>query len=500
VADSNVHLQHLQNLKSNPYVGWFRHSPPLPLVGSKHVLSCSKLEELAASTCSVVLKKRRYLSTTGHRLQQYDPERMKTLHFKIKQALEELKCGSRSHNNEYYYASLKKRGYLRGGGRSDEPDLESFLQEQYKGNESITLKALTRLAFWFFDVPVETTSKCIDEQHDGASVVSDDDEDDASEMDNFDTVDGSRYQRRRTASMDQEDGADDSPRLGPIGSDATQPDKSAMYLSTQAEAYYALSAVYDSMLEERDSTSTFSPQRRHSGSMDESRLDYDITQMDIVRMNRIASRHLDVESIVRLPVRTYEPPGATSDGSLAVPVQRESAEDYIEASAAVAASNESYSAASEGDKQDTEFSWMLVPPPEPTSSFDDHSVIEHPDATSPVAAPNPATDSYSPPTSDAVPQDDVCVICLERFVQGDRMRVLPCSHSFHVGCIDRWLSGSHSFHECYTAGCPTCKKRPVVTPLPLEPNNQLPSSLDGSVPSWAFARIGDILAKDDKHF
>merc|ERR1712238_561472 len=55
---------------------------------------------------------------------------------------------------------------------------------------------------------------------------------------------------------------------------------------------------------------------------------------------------------------------------------------------------------------------------------------------------------------------DVCVICLEVFRDGDRLRVLPCDHSFHAGCIDRWLSGSHSYNECFTAGCPTCKKLP----------------------------------------
>ena len=44
------------------------------------------------------------------------------------------------------------------------------------------------------------------------------------------------------------------------------------------------------------------------GADDESsRLDYVITQMDIVRMQRNASRHLDVESIYQLPTVTYQP-------------------------------------------------------------------------------------------------------------------------------------------------------------------------------------------------
>ena len=83
-------------------------------------------------------------------------------------------------------------------------------------------------------------------------------------------------------------------------------------------------------------------------------------------------------------------------------------------------------------------------------------------------------------------EKDICVICLEHFVEGDRLRVLPCDHSFHVSCIDHWLSGSHSHDECFTAGCPTCKKRPDRQDLS-----------ESSVPSWAFTRIGNALARKD---
>ena len=89
--------------------------------------------------------------------------------------------------------------------------------------------------------------------------------------------------------------------------------------------------------------------------------------------------------------------------------------------------------------------------------------------------------------------EDTCVICLEHFVDGDRLRVLPCDHSFHVGCIDKWLSGSLSDEECFTSGCPTCKKHPV--PIYEEEGVIAEStSNDGSVPSWAFARLGGVLA------
>ncbi|PKU83348.1 RING-H2 finger protein ATL72-like [Dendrobium catenatum] len=43
-----------------------------------------------------------------------------------------------------------------------------------------------------------------------------------------------------------------------------------------------------------------------------------------------------------------------------------------------------------------------------------------------------------------------CPICLFEFTDGEKVRVLPsCNHSFHVQCIDMWLS-SHS-------SCPICR-------------------------------------------
>ncbi|CAI9098207.1 OLC1v1034816C1 [Oldenlandia corymbosa var. corymbosa] len=43
-----------------------------------------------------------------------------------------------------------------------------------------------------------------------------------------------------------------------------------------------------------------------------------------------------------------------------------------------------------------------------------------------------------------------CPVCLSAFVEGDFVRQLSgCKHSFHVGCIDRWLV-THS-------NCPVCR-------------------------------------------
>lgn len=45
---------------------------------------------------------------------------------------------------------------------------------------------------------------------------------------------------------------------------------------------------------------------------------------------------------------------------------------------------------------------------------------------------------------------DACVICLEEYVHGDKVRMLPCNHGFHVPCIDNWLSRKPF--------CPICKR------------------------------------------
>lgn len=46
-------------------------------------------------------------------------------------------------------------------------------------------------------------------------------------------------------------------------------------------------------------------------------------------------------------------------------------------------------------------------------------------------------------------EDAVCCICLAKYAEEDELRELPCSHFFHVECVDKWLN--------INALCPLCK-------------------------------------------
>jgi len=45
-----------------------------------------------------------------------------------------------------------------------------------------------------------------------------------------------------------------------------------------------------------------------------------------------------------------------------------------------------------------------------------------------------------------------CSVCLGSYESGDRLRVLPCGHRYHVECVDKWLTEQ-------SRTCPLCSKR-----------------------------------------
>jgi Ring finger domain len=569
-SSTTTQWHHLCHSKTNPYVGWFSHSPSVTSPTSKQLLSFPKiissnvvsidtlwLRDWLVDTkrCHQKYKKRRITIMKDHCFVQsksYQEDNIKSTLFRMKQMMEHRMDTTRDLNLDLLLLYKRRNGHLRGGGTPptttgrvdekheqqqyelDETTIEQYLQNQYaSANESITVKALSRIACWLLDVPLHppptsvTTSEigsCKGSQLDGieevGSILSYDDDDETTRSeysyDNYDTVSGSRL---RTNTHDIVSRNNNDMTNSDQNEHDNEPYSVGRGLSSQAEAYYALGAVYRHILAESTSNISNSEMmiRRRSDSVDEiDRLDYEITQMDIVRMNRIASRHLDVESIVRLPVLTYQLKNTINKKDISIiqtiPEDREPI--IVSSSSRRPESRDLDNDNTPSEQNDTEFSWMLVPPSQDDESFDssmDQYTITNNKNNTKLhfnhKSNSTMQDQVQESNENQSNNSDVCVICLEPFIPGDRLRVLPCTHSFHIGCIDKWLSGSHSFYDCYTAGCPTCKVRPDMVELPnsnidtttTDLSSQLHKS-DGSVPSWALARIGHILAQESQHF
>lgn len=47
---------------------------------------------------------------------------------------------------------------------------------------------------------------------------------------------------------------------------------------------------------------------------------------------------------------------------------------------------------------------------------------------------------------------ETCCICLDDYTIGDKLRILPCDHAYHVKCIDPWLLKNKRV-------CPQCRKK-----------------------------------------
>ncbi|KAJ1034452.1 hypothetical protein NDA18_001313 [Ustilago nuda] len=88
-----------------------------------------------------------------------------------------------------------------------------------------------------------------------------------------------------------------------------------------------------------------------------------------------------------------------------------------------------------------------------------HTSVKIPDEAAPATKPvNPA--SFLPPGRTYFSTDE-CAICLCDFVDGDRVRILPCGHIFHRQEVDDWLVRVKKL-------CPICK-RDITVPIPPAP-------------------------------
>ena len=205
---------------------------------------------------------------------------------------------------------------------------------------------------------------------------------------------------------------------------------------------------------------------------EENNLFRSISSIDSDEIMSLDHRHLDLEIIMKLPTMTFGDDMSSDDlGSL------DTSEGLI------SIDDNTRNAPQSGG---LEWSWIAVPKDLSESSQSIESSLLK---------------------AQVQCKYDKCVICLEEFQKGDRLRVLPCEHRFHCGCIDKWLSGSFSDENCVTSLCPICKSAPSVE------DNSGPSSIesmlsigslvelcdddsmqslnqDGSMPSWAFARLG----------
>ena len=53
---------------------------------------------------------------------------------------------------------------------------------------------------------------------------------------------------------------------------------------------------------------------------------------------------------------------------------------------------------------------------------------------------------------------ETCCICLDDYVIGDKLRILPCQHAYHMKCIDPWLLKNKRV-------CPQCRKKVSLSEL-----------------------------------
>lgn len=78
--------------------------------------------------------------------------------------------------------------------------------------------------------------------------------------------------------------------------------------------------------------------------------------------------------------------------------------------------------------------------------------------------------------------DNRCAICLSDYEVSDNLRVLGCTHHFHVDCLDRWLKNSRH--------CPLCQQD-IITATNVRgvtsPSDPIPVKTESD--SWSLFNI-----------
>lgn len=89
------------------------------------------------------------------------------------------------------------------------------------------------------------------------------------------------------------------------------------------------------------------------------------------------------------------------------------------------------------------------------------------------------------PGEDALVINSRCVICMEDFVEGEELKVLPCRHGFHPGCIDPWLA-DHSDR------CPLCNRSMLRPEQGEEPDLEEYDAKGGRSEGSVEEELGDV--------
>lgn len=405
--------------KSCPYVGFMRHAPPTSINSAqrkmkrnqnKNLCCCGNSLKEQVCTEESILEKHKYVLVNG------------------------LPGGSPIHDSSY--------SICRWFEASPSSNLFSFDPSECSArrkdsslnlNPLATLEILNNLAYWFL-FPIANDHESMlsfYKNHDNALV----------EMRH-----GLTFIRPFFSSLLKKifgnDHADFSNSLGTPAFEESSASSSLQSIDYSEKNSSCLLPVGESMLQ----TSTI----YHHPELEREELFQSISTIDSQEIISSQHRHLDIESILRLPTMTFD------DGSSLEHNDAGPGVDIL----TPGATNEKL-----------EWSWISVP--------------KDPSCESLISM------SEENRSHQQNHEDDHCVICLEHFQCGDRLRILPCNHRFHTSCIDKWLSGSFSYDECFTGLCPTCKATPTLD----EDDSMESMNLDGSVPAWAFARLGSRIAE-----